>query len=47
MVVLGLILLILGLILSMSLLVTIGVILLVVGLIVNLVPFGGTHHRVY
>ena len=47
MVVLGLILLILGLILSMSLLVTIGVILLVVGLIVNLVPFGGTHRRVY
>jgi hypothetical protein len=47
MVVLGLILLILGLILSMSLLVTIGVILLVVGLIVNLVPFGGTRRRVY
>jgi hypothetical protein len=47
MVVLGLILLILGLVLSMSLLVTIGVILLVVGLIVNLVPFGGTRRRVY
>jgi hypothetical protein len=47
MVVLGLILLILGLVLSMSLLVTIGLILLVVGLIVNLVPFGGTRRRVY
>jgi hypothetical protein len=47
MVVLGLILLILGLVLSMSLLVTIGVILLVVGLILNLVPFGGTRRRVY
>jgi hypothetical protein len=47
MVVLGLILLILGLIVGMSLLVTIGVILLVVGLIVNLVPFGGTRRRVY
>jgi hypothetical protein len=47
MVVLGLILLILGLVLSMSLLVTIGVILLIVGLIVNLVPIGGTRRRVY
>jgi hypothetical protein len=47
MVVLGLILLILGLVLSMSLLATIGVILLVVGLILNLVPFGGTRRRVY
>jgi hypothetical protein len=47
MVVLGLILLILGLVLSMSLLVTIGLILLVVGLIVNLVPIGGTRSRVY
>ena len=47
MVVLGLILLILGLVLSMSLLITIGVILLVVGLILNLVPFGGTRRRVY
>jgi hypothetical protein len=47
MVVLGLILLILGLVLGMSLLVTIGAILLIVGLIVNLVPFGGTRRRVY
>jgi hypothetical protein len=47
MVVLGLILLILGLVLSMSLLITIGVILLIVGLIVNLVPIGGTRRRVY
>ena len=47
MVVLGLVLLILGLIFSMSILVTIGVVLLIVGLIVNLVPFGGTRRRVY
>ena len=47
MVVLGLILLILGLIFSMSILITIGIVLLVVGLIVNLVPFGGTRRRVY
>ena len=47
MVVLGLILLILGLIIGMSLLVTIGAILLIVGLIVNLVPIGGTRRRVY
>jgi hypothetical protein len=47
MVVLGLILLILGLVLGMSLLITIGAILLIVGLVVNLVPFGGTRRRVY
>ena len=47
MVVLGLILLILGLVLSTSLLVTIGLILLVIGLVVNFVPIGGTRRRVY
>ena len=47
MVILGLVLLILGLLFSMSLLVTIGAVLLVVGLIVNLVPMGGTRRRVY
>jgi hypothetical protein len=47
MVVLGLVLLILGLIFSMSILITIGVVLLIVGLVVNLVPFGGTRRRVY
>ena len=47
MIALGLILLILGLVLSQSLLVTIGAVLLVVGLVLNLVPVGGTRRRVY
>jgi hypothetical protein len=47
MIVLGLILLILGLVLSQSLLTTIGAILLVVGLVLNLVPVGGTRRRVF
>jgi hypothetical protein len=47
MIALGLILLILGLVLSQSLLTTIGAILLVVGLVLNLVPVGGTRRRVY
>ena len=47
MVVLGLILLILGLVLSLSWLTTIGVVLLVVGLILNLVPMGGARRRVW
>jgi hypothetical protein len=47
MVILGLVLLILGLIFSISILIAIGVVLLIVGLIVNLVPFGGTRRRVY
>jgi membrane protein implicated in regulation of membrane protease activity len=47
MIVLGLILLILGLVLGISLLTTIGAILLVVGLVLNLVPVGGTRRRVY
>ena len=47
MVVLGLILLILGLVLSMNILTTIGAILLVVGLILNFVPIGGSARRVW
>jgi hypothetical protein len=47
MIVLGLILLIIGLVASISILTTIGVILLIVGLILNLVPIGGTRRRVY
>ena len=46
-IVLGLILLILGLVLGISILTTIGAVLLVVGLVLNLVPIGGTRRRVY
>ena len=46
-IVLGLILLIIGLVASISILTTIGVILLVVGLILNLVPVGGSRRRVW
>jgi hypothetical protein len=47
MVLLGLILLIIGLVASISILTTIGAILLVVGLILNIVPIGGTRRRVF
>ena len=47
MVILGLILLIIGLIASISWLTIIGAILLVVGLILNFVPIGGTRRRYY
>lgn len=47
MIVLGLILLIIGLVASISILTTIGLILLVVGLILNLVPIGGSRRRVW
>ncbi len=47
MVVLGLILLIIGLVASISILTTIGAILLVVGLILNFVPMGGSRRRVF
>ena len=47
MVILGLILLIIGLVASISVLTTIGAILLVVGLILNLVPVGGSRRRVF
>ena len=46
MIVLGLILLIVGLVASISILTTIGLILLVVGLILNFVPIGGSRRRV-
>ncbi|WP_164478040.1 hypothetical protein [Nocardioides pantholopis] len=47
MVILGLILLIIGLVASISILTTIGAILLVVGLILNFVPMGGSRRRVF
>jgi hypothetical protein len=47
MVVLGLILLIIGLVASISILTTIGIILLIVGLILNFVPIGGNRRRVF
>ena len=47
MIVLGLILLILGLVLTMNILTTIGIILLVVGLVLNFVPNGGSRRRVW
>jgi hypothetical protein len=46
-IVLGLILLIIGLVASISILTTIGIILLIVGLILNLVPIGGSRRRVF
>jgi membrane protein implicated in regulation of membrane protease activity len=47
MVILGIILLIIGLIASLSILVWLGVLLVVVGLVLNLVPIGGTRRRYY
>ena len=47
MVILGVILVVLGLIFSISIMLWIGVILLVVGLVLNLVPIGGVRRRVY
>jgi hypothetical protein len=47
MIVLGLILLIIGLIASISILTILGAILIIVGLVVNLVPIGGTRRRVF
>ena len=47
MIILGLILLIIGLIASISILTIIGAILLVVGLVLNFVPIGGTTRRFY
>jgi hypothetical protein len=46
-VILGAILLIIGLVASLSILVWIGIILLVVGLVLNFVPIGGTRRRYY
>jgi uncharacterized membrane protein HdeD (DUF308 family) len=47
MIVLGLILLIIGLIASISILTILGLVLIIAGLVVNLVPIGGTRRRVY
>jgi len=47
MVILGIILLIIGLVASVSILVWLGVLLLIVGLVLNLVPIGGTKRRYY
>jgi hypothetical protein len=47
MVILGLILLIIGLIASISILWIIGLILVIVGLVLNFVPVGGTRRRYY
>lgn len=48
MVILGVILIILGLLVSsLSFLLWIGIILVIVGLILNLVPIGGTKRRYY
>ena len=45
MIVLGLILLILGLVLSVNILYVLGIILLLVGLVLNFVPMGGGSRR--
>ncbi|HEX3222242.1 MAG TPA: hypothetical protein VHR35_06690 [Nocardioides sp.] len=47
MVILGLILLIIGLIASISILWIIGLVLIVVGLVLNFVPVGGARRRWY
>jgi hypothetical protein len=47
MVILGVILLIIGLIASISILWIIGLVLIVVGLVVNFVPVGGARRRWY
>ena len=47
MIVLGLILLIIGLVASISILTIIGLVLIIVGLVLNLVPIGGTRRRVF
>jgi hypothetical protein len=47
MVILGLILLIIGLIASISILWIIGLVLILVGLVLNFVPVGGTRRRYY
>lgn len=47
MVVLGIILVIVGWLASVSILTTIGVILVVVGLVLNFVPIGGSRRRIF
>ena len=46
-VILGIILLIIGLVASLSILVWLGIILVIVGLVLNFVPIGGTRRRYY
>jgi len=47
MVILGVILILIGWLASISLLLWIGVILVIVGLVLNFVPIGGTRRRYY
>lgn len=47
MIVLGLVLLIIGAVVNISVLFTIGIILLLVGLVLNFVPMGGDRRRVW
>ena len=47
MIVLGLILLVIGLVASISILTVLGIVLIVVGLVLNLVPIGGARRRVF
>lgn len=44
---LGIILVLVGWLASISILTTIGVVLIIVGLILNFVPIGGTRRRVF
>jgi len=46
-IVLGLVLLIIGAVVNISVLFTIGIILLLVGLVLNFVPMGGDRRRVW
>ncbi|GAB98290.1 hypothetical protein BJY21_000901 [Kineosphaera limosa] len=47
MVVLGIILVLVGWLASISILTTIGVVLVIVGLVLNFVPIGGTRRRIF
>ncbi len=47
MIVLGIILILIGWLASISILLWLGVVLLIVGLILNFVPIGGTRRRFY
>lgn len=47
MIVLGIILLIIGFIVSLSWLWILGIILVIVGIVLNLVPIGGSRRRVF
>lgn len=47
MIALGIILVLIGWLASISVLITIGIILIVIGLVLNLVPIGGKRYRVF